>query len=138
MTPLPQSDLDALASAGGGGNLALGLKGVPSSVTGIPQAQQIEQWWVHDMNVGNLFNAHFHPNSSAGNREPWQWPIPGFEWVRAWMLFRLAIISQGIAARAAMGQASSASATATRASFDFFGRMAHAIMLDEKAGKTKL
>lgn len=127
-----------LAAAGGGGNLALGLKGLSSAETGIPQGAQLEQWWVHDMNVGNLFQAHHFPNSGAGSREPWQWPVPGFELVRAWMLFRLAIISQGIAARAALGQASSASAKPNRASFDFFGKMAYAVMSDDKGSKAKL
>lgn len=46
-------------------------------------------------------------------------------WVRSWILFRLAIIAQGIAARAALGQASSADARAdSREVFDFFGKMA--------------
>lgn len=45
-------------------------------------------------------------------------------WVRSWILFRLAIIAQGIAARAALGQASSADARADNRAFDFFGRMA--------------
>jgi aminoglycoside phosphotransferase (APT) family kinase protein len=138
MVPVSAADLNELKEAGGGGNLALGLQGIPSTQTGIPQGPQLEQWWVHDMNIGNLFNAHVFPASSAGQREPWQWPIPGFEWVRAWMLFRLAIISQGIAARAALGQASSASATATRTSFDFFGKMAYAIMQTAKSGQSKL
>ena len=41
------------------------------------------------------------------------------------MLFRLAIIAQGVAARATLGQASSAGARAdSREIFDFFGRMA--------------
>ena len=41
------------------------------------------------------------------------------------MLFRLAIIAQGVAARASLGQASSAGARAdSREIFDFFGRMA--------------
>jgi hypothetical protein len=46
-------------------------------------------------------------------------------WVRSWILFRLAIITQGIAARASLGQASSADAKAdSRVVFDFFGKMA--------------
>lgn len=51
--------------------------------------------------------------------------VDGVRWVRSWILFRLAIITQGIAARAALGQASSADARAdSRGIFDFFGRMA--------------
>ena len=45
-------------------------------------------------------------------------------WVRSWILFRLAIIAQGISARAALGQASSADAKADNRVFNFFGRMA--------------
>lgn len=45
-------------------------------------------------------------------------------WVRSWILFRLAIIAQGISARAALGQASSADAVADNRIFNFFGRMA--------------
>jgi hypothetical protein len=39
-------------------------------------------------------------------------------------LFRLAIIAQGIAARAALGQASSAEARADDTTFNFYGKMA--------------
>jgi hypothetical protein len=45
-------------------------------------------------------------------------------WVRSWILFRLAIIAQGIAARAALGQASSALARADDTQFNFFGQKA--------------
>lgn len=45
-------------------------------------------------------------------------------WVRSWIIFRLAIIVQGISARAALGQASSADAKADDRGFNFFGRMA--------------
>jgi hypothetical protein len=48
----------------------------------------------------------------------------GVRWVRSWILFRLAIIAQGIAARAALGQASSADARTDNLAFDFFGKMA--------------
>ena len=52
-------------------------------------------------------------------------------WVRSWTLFRLAIIAQGIAARAALGQASSADARAdSRDVFDFFGRKSWEAMQD--------
>jgi len=54
----------------------------------------------------------------------WEWPIHGMGWVRSWILFRLAIIAQGIAARAALGQASSADARADDRPFNFFGQMA--------------
>lgn len=54
-------------------------------------------------------------------------------------MFRLAIITQGIAARAALGQASSADARAdSRAIFDFFGKAAWLFKEEEdKAAKVK-
>jgi hypothetical protein len=59
-------------------------------------------------------------------------------WVRSWILFRLAIIAQGIAARAALGQASSADARAdSRVVFDFFGRMAWEAKLDAEKDEPK-
>ena len=52
------------------------------------------------------------------------WMLLMCRWVRSWILFRLAIIAQGISARAALGQASSADAKADNRVFNFFGRMA--------------
>ncbi|KAL1406569.1 hypothetical protein Q8F55_008275 [Vanrija albida] len=133
--PVSDEDKAALTKNGKGGtsNLALGLKGLSSSVTGVPTGDVLEQWWVAGMNEGYLWHA------SEANRErearagripgpvpaPRQWPTQRFEWVRSWMLFRLAIIAQGIAARAALGQASSANASPDRAPFDFFAKMAY-------------
>lgn len=55
----------------------------------------------------------------------WEVELIWVSWVRSWILFRLAIITQGIAARASLGQASSADAKAdSRVVFDFFGKMA--------------
>ena len=51
------------------------------------------------------------------------------------MLFRLAIIAQGISARAALGQASSAGAVAGNTVFDFFGRMAWEAKADAEGGE---
>jgi hypothetical protein len=63
-------------------------------------------------------------------------------WVRSWILFRLAIISQGIAARASLGQASSADASSDNAIFDFFGRKSWEAKVraenEEGGGKAKL
>lgn len=101
-------------------NVMGGLKGVPSDVSGIPDVATLEQWWVNDMNEGYAFLA----SQGQPKREPWAWPIPHFEWVKSWMSFRLAIILQGIAARAALGQASSASATPKRDGMDFYGNTA--------------
>lgn len=139
-TPIGQADLTRLGMKGDGlSNLMIGLKNVPSSTTGIPQVSEFEKWWVSDMNDGYAWHAAHSP-SMKGQRapQPWTWPIKGFEWVRAWMIWRLAIIAQGIAARAALGQASSASATPDRERFDFFGRMAYKAMLDgEKAEEAR-
>lgn len=136
--PVTPAQLAALAAEGGGGNLAKGIRGVPSSTTGIPQAHELESWWAQGMNSGNLF--HSIASGGAQAREPWVWPIAHMEWVRAWMLFRLAIIAQGISARAALGQASSASARPTRAPFDFFGKAAYEVMKndDDRAAGAKL
>nr|ODN91085.1 phosphotransferase enzyme family protein [Cryptococcus depauperatus CBS 7841] len=101
-------------------NLLLGLKDVSSIETGIPQKEELETWWVQAMNEGYEYH-----NSQKLQGYMWEWPIQGIEWVRSWMLFRLAIIAQGIAARAMVGQASSASASAdSRPVFDFYGKAA--------------
>lgn len=135
--PVTDADLARLGMARDGlSNLMVGLKGVPSDVTGIPQVSQIEQWWVEEMNKGYAWHAQNSPSVKKSKApQPWTWPIAGIEWVRAWMIWRLAIIAQGIAARAALGQASSATATPDRQRFDFFGRMAYTAMVEgEKQG----
>lgn len=43
----------------------------------------------------------------------------------------MAIIAQGISARAALGQASSAQATTSNESFDLFGRLSLAVKRDD-------
>ncbi|CAK9781003.1 APH-domain-containing protein [Cutaneotrichosporon oleaginosum] len=130
--PVTASDMSRLGLKPDGlTNLMIGLKGLPSSETGIPQVQQFEQWWVEEMNKGYAWHAAHSP-SMRGKKAPapWTHPIAGLEWVRAWMIWRLAIIAQGIAARAALGQASSATASPSRERFDFFGRMAYKAMVD--------
>ncbi|WRT69603.1 uncharacterized protein IL334_006592 [Kwoniella shivajii] len=111
--------------------LLLGLKGLLSSQSGIPQREELEDLWVKGMNSGLEY--HQQPGK-------WELPIPGMAWVRSWILFRLAIIAQGIAARAALGQASSADARAdSRPVFDFFGKMAWEVKIeDEREGRSKL
>lgn len=125
--PLSEEDLKAVGKAGSN---QLGLLGLPSSETGIPVRSELEAWWVQGMNEG--YEALAEPGV---NRAKWQYPIPNMPWVRSWMLFRLAIILQGIAARAALGQASSASATTSRGGFDFFGKRALDAKDEEKAAK---
>ncbi|KAG8741202.1 hypothetical protein FRC10_003196 [Ceratobasidium sp. 414] len=53
-----------------------------------------------------------------------QYPIPEMVYANSWMFFRLSIILQGIAARYARRQASSANAKAQGARFPMLGRMA--------------
>ena len=64
--------------------------------------------------------------------------LSGSSWVQSWILFRLAIIAQGIAARAARGQASSANARAdSRVVFEFFGKMAREVKHGEEDSNMK-
>ena len=60
----------------------IGLKGVPSSESGLPQREEIEQWWVEGMNSG----ADWHSTRGAGGKSQrevkeeekvWHWPIEG-------------------------------------------------------------
>ncbi|GFZ49985.1 hypothetical protein JCM24511_07738 [Saitozyma sp. JCM 24511] len=107
-------------------SLMIGLKGLRAEESGLPLREELERWWVDGMNEG----VRWHARRAGGGVETdkgdrmWTWPIAGMGWVRSWILFRLAIIAQGIAARAALGQASSADARADNRAFDFFGRMA--------------
>jgi len=57
------------------------------------------------------------------------YPIVEMPFVRSWMTFRLAIISQGIAARVALGQASSPDAAEQAENFRFLGRIARDIYI---------
>lgn len=111
--PPSEEDIAALGKSGSG---SIGLGGLSSDESGVPTRDALEAWWVKGMNDG--YAAH----ERTGDK--WQYPIPNMPWVRSWMLFRLAIILQGIAARAALGQASSATATTSRGGMDFFGKRA--------------
>lgn len=76
-----------------------------------------------------------------GMFRPLRWVKTDIRWVRSWILFRLAIIAQGISARAALGQASSANARADNVQFNFFGKMAWEAKLDaekEQGTRAKL
>jgi len=59
------------------------------------------------------------------------YPIPEMVFVRSWMLFRLAVISQGIAARYARRQASSEHAYLHVSGFPVIGKLAK-IVLEER------
>ncbi|OCF34298.1 phosphotransferase enzyme family protein [Kwoniella heveanensis CBS 569] len=121
--------------------LLLGLKGLSSEQSGLPQREELEKWWVEGMNEGLAYHRDKTKDEAQVQRD-WLWPIQGMDWVRSWILFRLAIIAQGIAARAALGQASSADARAdSRPVFDFFGKMAWEVKLEaekDKEGRAKL
>ncbi|KAF4563198.1 hypothetical protein EYR40_007093 [Pleurotus pulmonarius] len=58
------------------------------------------------------------------------YPIPEMAFVRSWMLFRLAVISQGIAARYARRQASSATAYISVRTFPVIGKLARKVLED--------
>lgn len=157
LRPVSQADADRLmgrtpASASPGTDtkpkkargdmtLLVGLHGLSTQESGLPEVGEIEGWWVEAMNDGVRWHAERMMNGGEtsgrggqGGVVQWQTPIAGMDWVRSWILFRLAIISQGIAARASLGQASSADASSDNAIFDFFGRMAWEVkMRAEKA-----
>lgn len=125
--PLSDEDQETLGKSG---SQQIGLAGLPSSETGIPTRDDLEAWWVQGMNKG--YQAH------GRTGQPWAYPIPNMPWVRSWMLFRLAIILQGIAARAALGQASSATATTSRGGMDFFGKVAMAAKNEKNGDSARL
>ncbi|EIW71601.1 hypothetical protein TREMEDRAFT_28172 [Tremella mesenterica DSM 1558] len=111
--------------------LLIGLEGLSTQESGLPQRENIERWWVEGMNKYSVEQARVRGEDVA-QESLWEWPIPFMEWVRSWILFRLAVIAQGIAARAALGQASSATATPDRAIYNFFGRKAYEARLSAK------
>ncbi|WVQ95978.1 hypothetical protein IAU59_003077 [Kwoniella sp. CBS 9459] len=140
LSPSTDDTKGKVGDSDGGGDeltLLLGLKGLTSEQSGLPQREELERWWVHGMNQGL---AYHRDKTKTQVQKDWNWPIHGMDWVRSWILFRLAIIAQGIAARAALGQASSADARAdSRPVFDFFGKMAWEVKLEaEREGRAKL
>nr|GAT56193.1 predicted protein [Mycena chlorophos] len=58
-------------------------------------------------------------------------PIPGMLFVRSWMIFRLAVISQGIAARVARKQASSEKAHIHAKGFPIIGHLAVDVLREQ-------
>ncbi|CAE6338723.1 unnamed protein product [Rhizoctonia solani] len=65
------------------------------------------------------------------------YPITEMVFTNSWMIFRLSIISQGIAARYAQRQASSANAKAQGDRFPMLGRMAKRLMLEGSSTQPK-
>ncbi|KAJ9123736.1 hypothetical protein QFC24_003510 [Naganishia onofrii] len=116
-------------------NLLQALKNLtPTQLAGLPTCEELEKEWIKQMNEGTRWHLQRHQGGEGLSTRmvDWQWPIPGLDFVRSWMLWRLAIIAQGISARAALGQASSAHATTSNESFDLFGRLALAVKRDDK------
>ncbi|KAJ9123349.1 hypothetical protein QFC22_001548 [Naganishia vaughanmartiniae] len=118
-------------------NLLQALKHLtPTQLAGLPTCEELEREWIRQMNEGTRWHLRRYEEGSGGGLSTrmvdWEWPIPGLDFVRSWMLWRLAIIAQGISARAALGQASSAHATTSNESFDLFGRLALAVKRDDK------
>ncbi|KDN47847.1 hypothetical protein RSAG8_03267, partial [Rhizoctonia solani AG-8 WAC10335] len=66
------------------------------------------------------------------------YPITEMVFANSWMLFRLSIISQGVAARYVQRQASSANAKVQGDRFPMLGRMAKRLMLEGSSTKAKL
>ncbi|KAG8808940.1 hypothetical protein FRC17_003690 [Serendipita sp. 399] len=62
------------------------------------------------------------------------YPLQGATFTSSWMIFRLAIIAQGIAARYARRQASSEQAALQGSTFKFWGNLAREI-IEEETGK---
>ncbi|KAI0645215.1 kinase-like protein [Trametes meyenii] len=58
------------------------------------------------------------------------YPIPGMVFARSWMLFRTAVIMQGIAARHARRQASSEKASLYGQGFPLMGELAHSTLVE--------
>lgn len=85
--PISPADLEAVAGpskqgkagpsakpgSGGASSLMVGLKGLNSNETGLPQREEIEQWWVEGMNS----SAQWHARRSDIVTKPWNWPIQG-------------------------------------------------------------
>ncbi|KAG7566894.1 hypothetical protein FFLO_01395 [Filobasidium floriforme] len=119
----------------GTSNLLKGLRNIPKDILCVPHVEDLEKYWVGCMQSGEAWKERVMDVwiAEGGKRTEstpvvegsrWEHPIKGLAWVRSWMLWRLAIISQGIAARSALGQASSAAATVDSLYFDMFGRLA--------------
>ncbi|KAF8308119.1 APH-domain-containing protein [Clavulina sp. PMI_390] len=109
----PLSDLGNLTMAysfgpaiSADGYLSTGFLGAPAEVIPV-SLEELEQEYCRIM------------------RQPY--PLAGMPFVRSWMIFRLAIISQGIAARVARGQASSANAAVQSKMFPTLGLIARDI-----------
>jgi hypothetical protein len=62
------SPSDKKQGGGGASSLMVGLKGMKSSETGLPEMEDIEKWWVEGMNDSAVYH---------GGKGVWKWPIQG-------------------------------------------------------------
>ena len=76
--PISDEDKKELAGQMSDMTLLVGLKGVASSESGLPQRDELEKRWVDGMNEG----ARWHAGRQGGSRNrmesrvtPWQWPV---------------------------------------------------------------
>lgn len=56
-----------------GMSLLLGLKGLPTRESGLPQLDEIERWWVDGMNEGMEWHHRRGHGGPVGIK--WEWPI---------------------------------------------------------------
>ncbi|KAI0301709.1 protein kinase subdomain-containing protein PKL/CAK/ACAD [Multifurca ochricompacta] len=126
-------------------NRVIGILDWELCTLGSPLADlgNLTQPWVFDLaDVGTLM-VGFKNNPGAEpisledlereycrvTRQPY--PIVEIGFARSWMLFRLSVIMQGIAARRARGQASSEQAHLYASFFNVLGRLARGVLEDE-------
>jgi aminoglycoside phosphotransferase (APT) family kinase protein len=60
--------------------LLVGLKGVPTGESGLPQREEIEGWWVQGMNDGAKWH-RAKGEKQGGNADDWKLPIQGMGYV---------------------------------------------------------
>ena len=54
--------------------LLIGLKGLPSDQSGLPQREELEHWWIEGMNAGVEWHAK---KGSLSSSQTWHHPVPG-------------------------------------------------------------
>lgn len=85
--PVPPDVLQTIqGERGGASGLMIGLKGVPSQETGLPQREELERWWVEGMSAGVEWHRARMKDSHGGHVQEekrtegqgvvWSWPIP--------------------------------------------------------------
>lgn len=64
--------------ASGKSTLLVGLNGVSSEESGLPQREEIEKWWVEGMNEGidwQRQRSETGAGAGSGVTQKWQWPV---------------------------------------------------------------